>query len=246
MFIKNKGNLEPGLKTLIEISIAILLIIAFVFSLSTVMGGSLSTSGSASSLGRAIKSVALCIEERGSECDLEVEVDVIMKQDPGERGAFGILESDPEWVIFHDTELDSYELNRDQIPDKTQAAPPIVEECSDFWDPEDIIPDRCKDGICYGLIEAKGLFKKVEVLDEETVRKIRPFWIVSPCYAGVVVRPVNPEEGCSNCIEICYTGTQVNPFPPGEWDGDYNFCHNDDSGEWPAGSDAWDDLGCAA
>ncbi|UCG95626.1 MAG: hypothetical protein JSV92_01080 [archaeon] len=242
-----KGGIKINLKTFIEVLVGTIALIAIIWVVYQTgwVEASFTTTAAANELGEAVKKISQCIEEKGSECDLEYQIDVRMPQYNLKAGWTG-PRGDPEWAIYHDTNLNCGTKNTDKIPDKTQCAPPVKAECSDVWDPEQINPDICGDSICYGIIEASGLFKKVECIEEEAAKKLRPFWMTSPCYARVLVRPTaDAKEGCRNCIEVCYIGSQGSPFPPSEWGGDFNFCHNDNSNNWPGTPDAWNDLRCS-
>ncbi len=248
--INEKGGIKINLKTFIEIVIGTILIILLIVGLMStgIVQGHFGTVSSAQKIGDAVKKVSLCIDEQGSDCNLQIEVDVILPQAVKKNLLNDEIRGDPMWVIYHDTNLRGEKTNTDRVPDKTQAAPPISSECQDLWDPEDVNPDKCKNKLCYGMIEQAGGFKKIEGLEESMIKKLRPFWIADPCYARVIVRPTaNAKEGCSNCIEVCYTGTQNIPFSTSEWQGsEFNFCHYDDDKDdsWPDKNDAWSDLHC--
>lgn len=233
--MRQKGFVKLTLILAVVVALFLLLIFIGGINIGASAAGAFSVEFTSRQLADAIKEVSNCIDTKGSNCRLSVKLNVSLSQGDGGMN--------PYWTIYHNTKLNSDEKNRDTgFPDGYQAAPPVNELCSDLWKNNGREPGQCADKICYGLIEMAN-FGSI-TLEESEMEKVRPFWMVSPCHAEVLVRPKDPSYGCVNCIEICYMGGK-NHIPKGDWYGNENFCHYDNNVDWPDESDAWSDLLCS-
>jgi len=221
--MRNKGFITLNLKTFIEVIIGLLLVWVVITATNAtgVAAGSFSTTGSATKLAEAINTVSICMDDSSDPATAFCEelVNITLSQavsdDDGE---------DPMWIIFHDVYL------------KDVAAITTEDE---WWDWQEIDPQRCENDLCFGFIEATNPGKAT--VEREAMDRLKPFYIMSPCYATVKVY----NDGGK--IKICYTGGPGDRQGPGCC----NFCYNSDpaydSGEhgsdsiwpWTSNSDAW-------
>ncbi len=223
------------------VGIVIIIFIAINMNVGSYSAGSQQTYSTAQKLGNAFTEISNCIETQGSNCVKTIKVKVMLPQADVDRGGWFSTRDYPLWTIFHNTELNGTGHNTDANPNTRQEAPTIEQECDKLWSKFDRNPKYCTNGLCYGLI-GRADFGSVP-LEDEVIRKIKPFWIASPCYAEVVVKPsAGANEGCVNCIEICYMIGKRH-IPKKEWIGKENFCRGDDiAAEWPDDADAWDNT----
>ncbi|UCG95627.1 MAG: hypothetical protein JSV92_01085 [archaeon] len=247
--MKSRGLFKVNLVMLIALVVGVIIILFLVsnLQLESYSAGATATHKTANELGMAIKEVSNCIDTRGSNCRLEVKARIYLPQANVDRSWWGLggPTQYPLWTVFHNTKLDGIRYHTDTSdPNSCQEAPPIAKYCSDLWKKGRKTLEQCEDKICYGLIGMAD-FGSI-TLEGKDVEKVKPFWVASPCYAEVLVRPSSDpkdtvSEGCVNCIEICYIDGRKS-VPSSEWLGKENFCHNDDNKVWPDDYDAWDSV----
>lgn len=221
--MENKGFIKLNLKTFIEVVVGLLIIFVLIIATNATgfAAGSFATTGSAGKIAEAINRVSICMDDYGditlADCKEVVNISLPqnVKDDDGQ---------DPLWAIYHDTKLN--------------AIAAITTE-DDFWDWQELNPDKCENDICFGLIEMK--YPGKATVEREAIERLDPFWMIDPCYATIRIYSENGR------IKICYVGGPDTRKGPGCC----NFCYNGDpaydSGKhgesiwpWTSNSDAWE------